>query len=73
MRSRRCLFLTYTKEMKTVAKAHNMPGPVQRSAIRPVLMMKGNKQIQVKLETLLVNESDNCGWDARTLGCYLSR
>ena len=73
MRSRRCLFLTYTKERKTVAKAHKMPGPAQRSAIRPTLVMRGNRQIQVKLQTVLVNGGDNCGWKARTSGCYLSQ
>ena len=50
-------------ETKTVAKAHRMPGPVKRSTIRPTLALKGKRQNQVKLETVvvLVSENNDCG------------
>ena len=57
MLSRRCRFLIYTMETKTVAKAHRMPGPV-KSAIRPTLALKGKRQSQVKLETIVVLVSE---------------
>jgi len=61
-------------ETKTVAKAHRMPGPVKRSAIRPTLALKGKIQSQVKLETVvvLVSENNGCGYNSRTKGWYLS-
>ena len=48
-------------ETKTDAKPHRMPGPVKRSASRPILALKGKIQSQVKLETVLnlVSENDD--------------
>jgi len=48
-------------ETKTVAKAHRMPGPVKRSAVRPTLALKGRRQSQVRLETVVVLVSENDG------------
>ena len=55
-------------EANTLAKAHRTPGPVQRSVIGPTLVLRGKRESQVKLETVLVSEDDNWGrvWNVRT-------
>lgn len=52
--------------MNTLAKAQRTPGPLQRSAIEPMLVLKSRRESQVRLETVLVSEDDSCGWNAQT-------
>ena len=75
MNSKRCRFLAYTMETNTLAKAHRTPRPVQRIAIGPALMLRGKRESQVKLETVLVSGDDKRGWvwNVRTSAGYLSQ
>ena len=62
-------------EANTLAKEHRTPGPVQRSVIGPTLVVKGKRESQTKLGTILVSEDDNWGWvwNVRTSAGYLSQ